>query len=92
MRFPQWKFSPGLPFALPTGERGDPRCSESYFRPFPVKGGKIEDLGGIGEFRVSCLLACSALCPLPTGPQVEKVPPAPCQQSQGRELCQAGLV
>lgn len=26
---------------------------------------------------------------VPTGPQVEKVPPAPCQQSQGREFCQA---
>lgn len=45
--------------------------------------------GRIWEFRVRCLLAHSALCPLPTGPQVEKVPPAPCQQSQGREFCQA---
>lgn len=45
--------------------------------------------GRIWEFRVRCLLTHSALCPLPTGPQVEKVPPAPCQQSQGREFCQA---
>lgn len=28
LRFPQWKFSPGLPFSLLTGEGGDPRCSE----------------------------------------------------------------
>lgn len=82
MRFPQWKFSPGLPFALPTGGRGDPRCSESYFRPFPGKGGRIEglwqDLGVQGRLPPCPLSSLS-----PRGPKWRRFLQPPVSRARG---------
>lgn len=72
----------------PPREKGvTPGAQEAISSPC-LEGSKAEEnLGrGGGSSGSGCFLACSPLHPLPMGPQVEKVTPALCQQSQGREL------
>lgn len=73
----------------PHQKRGDPRCSAiSSLASKGVRRRRTLGQEG-GSSGSGCFLAYSPLHPLPMGPQVEKVTPALCQWSQGREFCEA---